>query len=202
LVARYKPGGDDFLSTIVTGDEIWIHHFETETKRQSMEWHHTNSPRKRKFKAIPSASKIMATVFWDCEVVILIDVLPRGQTINSDVYVETLKKLKKHFRKFRPHKDVTKMFLHHDNARPHTSLHTREAITKLQWTVLPHPPYSPDVAPSDYRLFSPLKDAIRGKKFEDDEEGPYYPLGTIGTVPKAYGIFMAKEGMNERKNEK
>jgi hypothetical protein len=31
----------------------------------------------------------MATVFWDCEGVIIIDVLPRGQTINSDVYVET-----------------------------------------------------------------------------------------------------------------
>jgi transposase len=56
-----------------------------------------------------------------------------------------------------------------DNSRPHTSLHTREAITKLQWTVLPHPPYNPDLAPSGY-LFSPLKDVIRGKKFEDDEE--------------------------------
>jgi histone-lysine N-methyltransferase SETMAR len=90
--------------------------------------------------------------------------------INSDVYVETLKKLKKRFRRVRPHKDVTKVLLHHDNVRPHTSLHTREAITKLQWTVLPHPPYSLDLAPSDYHLFSPLKDAIRGKKFEDDEE--------------------------------
>jgi histone-lysine N-methyltransferase SETMAR len=102
--------------------------------------------------------------------VILIDVLPRGQTINSNVYVETLKKLKKRFRRFRPHKDVAKVLLHHDNARPHTSLHTREAITKVQWTVLPHPPYSPDLASSDYRLFSPSKEAIRGKKFEDNEE--------------------------------
>jgi histone-lysine N-methyltransferase SETMAR len=99
--------------------------------------------------------------------VILIDVLHRGQTINSDVYVETLKK---RFRRVRPHKGVTNVLLHHDSARPHTSLHTREAITDLQWTVLPHPPYSPDLAPSDYHLFSPLKHAIRGKKFEDDEE--------------------------------
>jgi hypothetical protein len=74
--------GDDFLSTIVTGDETWIHHFEPETKRQSMEWHHTTSPQKEKFKAFPSTSKIMATVFWDCEGAILIDLLPRGQTIN------------------------------------------------------------------------------------------------------------------------
>jgi hypothetical protein len=82
-----------------------------------MEWHHTTSPRKKKFEAIPSASKIMATVFCDCEEVILIDVLSRGQTINSDVYVETLKT---RFRRVRPHKDVTKVLFHHNNARPHT----------------------------------------------------------------------------------
>jgi histone-lysine N-methyltransferase SETMAR len=90
--------------------------------------------------------------------------------INSDVYVEILKTLKKRFRRVRPHKDVTKVLLHHDNARPHTSLNNREAVTKLQWTVLHHPTYSSELAPSDYLLFSSLKDVIRGKKFEDDEE--------------------------------
>jgi histone-lysine N-methyltransferase SETMAR len=113
----------------------------------------------------------MGTVFWDCEWVILIDVLPRGQKISSDVYVENMKKMKKRFRRVRPHKEVTKMLLHHDNARLHTNLHTRKVIRTLQWTVLPHPPYSPDLAPSDYHLLSPLKDAIRGKKLENDEEG-------------------------------
>jgi histone-lysine N-methyltransferase SETMAR len=83
---------------------------------------------------------------------------------------ETLKKLKKRFQRVRSHKDVIKVLLHHSNVRPHTNLRTREAITKLQWTVLPHPLYSPDLAPSDYHLFGPLKDAIRGKRFEDDEE--------------------------------
>jgi transposase len=62
------------------------------------------------------------------------------------------------------------MLLHHDNARSHTSLHIREVITKLQWTYLPHPPYSPDLAPFEFHLFSPLKDAVPGKEFEDDEE--------------------------------
>jgi histone-lysine N-methyltransferase SETMAR len=132
-----------------------------------MEWHHTTSLGNKKFKSIPSASKILTTVVWDCEGVILIDVLPRSQKIKSDVYVEILKK---GFQRVRPHKNVTKVLLHHDNARPRTSLHTREAITEPQWTVLPHPPYSPDLAPSDYHPFSPLKDAIREKKFEDDEE--------------------------------
>jgi histone-lysine N-methyltransferase SETMAR len=42
----------------------------------------------------------------------------------------------------------------------HTSLKTQEAITKLGWIVLPHPPYSPDLAPSDFHIFGALKDAI------------------------------------------
>jgi hypothetical protein len=82
LLAHYEAEGDNFLSTIVTGDETWIHHFEPETQR-----HHTTCPQKKKFKAIPSASKIMATVFSGCEGVILVDVLPRGQTNSLDVYV-------------------------------------------------------------------------------------------------------------------
>jgi hypothetical protein len=31
----------------------------------------------------------------------------------------------------------------------------------------PHPPYSPDLAPSDFHLFGPLKDALRGRRFAD-----------------------------------
>ena len=53
LLARYEVECDDFLYTIVMGDETWIHHFEPDAKRQSMEWHHTNSPQKKMFKAIP-----------------------------------------------------------------------------------------------------------------------------------------------------
>jgi histone-lysine N-methyltransferase SETMAR len=57
-----------------------------------------------------------------------------------------------------------------DNARPHTNLLTREAIATIGWTVLSHPPYSPDLAPSDFHLFVLLKDALRGRRFADDDE--------------------------------
>ena len=48
LLQRYQHEGDDFLLCIVTGYESWFHHFEPETKRQSMEWHHLHSPSKRR----------------------------------------------------------------------------------------------------------------------------------------------------------
>jgi transposase len=49
-------------------------------------------------------------------------------------------------------------------------LKTREAITKHRWTLLPQPPYSPDLAPSNLYLFDALKDAIRVKGFGSDDE--------------------------------
>jgi len=69
----------------------------------------------------------------------------------------------------RTNRNPGNMFIQHDNARPHISLRTQEAIAKFGWNVLPHPPYSPDVAPSDFHLFGPLKDALRATRFEDDE---------------------------------
>jgi len=47
MLRRYRDEGDDFLLSIVTGDESWFHHFDPEMKRQSMEWHHLDSPTKR-----------------------------------------------------------------------------------------------------------------------------------------------------------
>ena len=42
------------------GDEIWLHHFESETKKQSMEWHHANSSEKKQFKTAFLAGKVLA----------------------------------------------------------------------------------------------------------------------------------------------
>ena len=58
----------------------------------------------------------------------------------------------------------------HDNPRPHIAAHTVETLQKLMFVVLAHPLYSPDLAPSDYHLFGPLKEALRGHQFTSDQE--------------------------------
>ena len=47
LLENFDAEGEAFLSQIVTGDETWVHHYEPETKRQSMEWHHPHHQEKR-----------------------------------------------------------------------------------------------------------------------------------------------------------
>lgn len=78
---------------------------------------------------------------------VLRDLLEPGQTISSDHYIAMLTKLKAQTSRVRAEK--TAFLLQHNNIRPHNSLMTTEHIVSLGCTVLPHPPYSPDLAPSD-----------------------------------------------------
>ncbi|XP_049807215.1 uncharacterized protein LOC126249596 [Schistocerca nitens] len=94
LLDQYEARGDSFLNSIVTRDETWHHHFKPESKRQSFEWQHVNSPSKKKFESQPSAGKVMFTVFCNSQDVVLLDVLDPGETFNSACYRMTLTKLK------------------------------------------------------------------------------------------------------------
>ena len=76
--------------------------------------------------------------------------------------------------------------LQHDNARAHTANVTSSTITKLGWEVLVHPPYSPDLAPSDYHLFGPLKDHLGGIKFDTDEDGKNAVQKWLHTMPETF----------------
>ena len=66
-LARYREERDNFLQQIATGDETWIHSYEPESKRQSMQCKHPLSPVAKKFKMQPSAGKLMMTDFWDSQ---------------------------------------------------------------------------------------------------------------------------------------
>lgn len=63
-----------------------------------------------------------------------------------------------------------KVLFHHDNAPAHTSAVARAKIVELGYELLPHQPYSPDLAPCDYFLFPQLKYSLRGRKFGSNEE--------------------------------
>jgi len=66
---------------------------------------------------------------------------------------------------------VTKgvLFLH-DNAPAHQALATQKKLAYLDFQCLDHPPYSPDLAPSEYHLFSLLKKQLKGRHFWSNAE--------------------------------
>lgn len=166
----FKRDKKDFLRRYVTMDETWIHHYTPESKRQSSEWTGPGESRPKRAKTQQSAGKIMASVFWDAHGILFIDYLEKGKTINSDYYCALLDRLKEEIAKKRPHMKKKKLLFHQDNAPCHKSMKTMVKLNELHFELLPHPPYSPDMAPSDYWLFSDLKKMLQGKKFQSNEE--------------------------------
>ncbi|KAJ4433285.1 hypothetical protein ANN_15544 [Periplaneta americana] len=75
--------------------------------------------------------KVMATVFFDSEGFLLLDIIPHGTTINYDAYVATLKKLQARKNRVRPHREKQDDLLLHDNARSYVSHKTTNQIRKL-----------------------------------------------------------------------
>ena len=86
LLKRFKSKEDNFLSHLVTVDETWVHYYKPENKAQSCQSVGPGSPRPKKFKTQPFAGKVMATVFWNAQGVIMLDVLCKfaGLTENCD----------------------------------------------------------------------------------------------------------------------
>ncbi len=62
----------------------------------------------------------------------------------------------------------------HDNARPHTSNQMKKCLSELNFEVIPHPPYSPDMASTDFQLFRSLQYFLADKMFNDIEEVEHY----------------------------
>jgi transposase len=77
--------------------------------------------------------------------------LPQGQTVNRWYYLDVLKRLRESIRRKRPQLwRNSSWILHHDNAPAHASLLIRDFLAKHEITVLPQPPYSPDLVPADF----------------------------------------------------
>ena len=161
----------NFLKNLITGDESWIHSYDVETNKQSMQWMGTSSPRPKKARQTITNVKVMLIVFFDWNGIVHYEFVPRDQTINKDFYLEVLKRLINAVQMKRPEawKNKTWM-LHHDNAPAHTSIPIRELLTKHETTLVPKPPYSPDLTPADFFLFPKLKSTLKGCHFQTVEE--------------------------------
>lgn len=150
-----------WLRNLVTGDEKWVFYVNHTRKRQ---WLGT------KEHGIPTPNpdlhpkKVMLSIWWNVNGPIHWELLPTGTTVTAALYCEQLDRLAKKLNGIQD-----KVYFLHDNARPHVAKICREKLQQLGWTVLIHPPYSPDLAPSDYHLFLSLSGFLSDKKFDDED---------------------------------
>ncbi|GFU78082.1 histone-lysine N-methyltransferase SETMAR [Trichonephila clavipes] len=169
FLTRYAEVGDEFLDHIVTGDETWVYHHTPESSNNQCNGA-IRIHQKPRIKTSISAKKVMAPVFWDRQGILLLEFLPPGMTLNAAAYCQTLKRLRRAIQNKCRGMLTNGVRLLHDNAWPHTALVSKALLKQFKREVLDHPPYSPDLAPSDFHLFRYLKSHLGGKSFHDDEE--------------------------------
>lgn len=162
LLHKFSRGG---LDRILTCDEKWVVY---DNRKAGGQWLSPGEVGLRTPRSDPHQKKLMLCVWWMASGVVHWELLPRGQTINSEVYCAQLDRVQA---KLQLRGIATaRVCLQQDNARPHVSKQTLAKIEELGWDVLKHPPYSPDVAPSDYHLFRSLEHFLRGRRFTKDDD--------------------------------
>ena len=116
-----------------------------------------------------SEKQSMLICFFDQKGIVHKEFVPPGQTVNAEFYVEVLKRLRENVRRKRPDQWRNNAWLlHHDNAPAHAALLTERFLTDNNMTVVPHPPYLPDLAPSDFFLFPKLEMKLQGRRLREE----------------------------------
>jgi transposase len=99
-------------------------------------------------------------------------------------YVQVLQRLRDAFRRKRRDKWQRDWFLHHDNAPSHTSLVVHQFLAEKSIPVIIQPPYSPDVASSDFWLFSTLKIDLKETRFATMQDIKSNATAELRKIPK------------------
>ncbi|XP_076323518.1 histone-lysine N-methyltransferase SETMAR-like [Tachypleus tridentatus] len=108
----------------------------------------------------------MVTVRWSVASIIHYSLLNQNQNITVEVYCQELKyiygKLHKNMPALVSHRGPTWL---HDNVRPHVPQMTLQKFNELDYETLPHPPYSPDLLPTDHHFYKHLDNCLQDKRF-------------------------------------
>lgn len=155
------------IAYVMTADESW---FNYDNPHSSM-WAPNREAAGTRPNPGMSRRKTMVSVFWNFTGFFVIEALPEGATYTADyVCSSVIPKLESVLLKQRPTLGLQRTKLHWDNARPHVARQTLEHLAEKGVITLSHPPYSPDISPSDFFLFGYLKHMIEGRHFSSEEE--------------------------------
>ncbi len=132
-----------------------------------MEWLPAGANHPQKACKERSNAKILLIVFFDRTGIVHREFVDHH--MDAVTYLGILRRLRQAVRRRRPAlwHAPRPFILHHDNAAPHRALRIRRFLQRTNTPTLPHPAYSPDLAPCDYFLFPRIKKHLKGHRFAD-----------------------------------
>jgi histone-lysine N-methyltransferase SETMAR len=154
---RFNKNKTDFVRRFITMDETWSHYYTPESKQQTKLWTEAGCSAPKKTRSVPSAGKVMASVFWDAEGILFVDYLEKGKTITGEYHSNVFTRPDGKLCEKTPGLQKKKNQFHQDNAPAHKSVLAKGKLRDLHDELLERLPYSPRLAPSDFCLFPELK---------------------------------------------
>ncbi len=185
-ILQWRRDERRLLEKVVTGDESYFHLYMPETKESSKQWLESSDPRPQKAlrgRGGPR-TKVMLLIFFDCHGVVFRKFY-RNQTMTGRLYLQAIQELYEAIQNRRTQLwrrgDI---ILHDDNASPHRADPVEHWKRQHAIRVLPHPPYSPDLAPADFWLFGRLKKVMRGIRYPDQNVLEFETDRMLGLIPQ------------------
>ena len=164
-----NPTDDRFWKRIVTGDEKWIFFKNPDKEKQ---WVVPGGSAQSVVRQDRYGAKVMLCVWWNFEGIVHFELLRPGVTVNAGLYQQQIDRVYEVLKERYPGMvNRGRVVWQHDNAPAHSSKTTKCKLEELEGIeVLPHPAYSPDLAPSDYGLFRSMAHFLRGRQFANYED--------------------------------
>ena len=161
VTEKYDKCDPRRLEEIVTGDETWIYHFQTDSKAKNKVWVSSEGDRPVIARRCKTSNHMLYAIFFDSKGPVLQIPVPKGSSVTGKFYRESvLTQLVDFCQKRRLCSGL------HDNAPGHKSTTVQEYLKESGLDVLDHPPCSPDLSPCDFWLFPRLKEMLAGHRFE------------------------------------
>ena len=129
-------------------------------------------------------TEVMLCIWWNTKGLVHFELLNPGQKITTQLYSQELNRAYQALRRKRMDTSKTKFL--QSSARHHIAKITQHKIEELGWELLPHPPYSPDLAPSDYHLFRSMQHFLEDKKFKNSEEVKIWVSSYFDSRPASF----------------
>ncbi|CAB3248177.1 unnamed protein product [Arctia plantaginis] len=160
-LVHFENGSKDFMEKFITSDQTWIHF------NVPLDEPEESDDSKQSSDVLPAA-KMLLSVFWDAKGIILIDY--HDQALTGEIYANSLNNLSKALKEKRPDLVNKKIILQQTNIELQNVPVAIAKLFELGFELFDHPPYSPDLSPSDYYLFPKLKANLNGLKLSSKEE--------------------------------
>jgi transposase len=114
--------------------------------------------------------KRMLTIVWNPSGFHIVKALPKGGKFSAPYYTNNILIALSDWRRLAGERSPNKLWVHADNARPHNAKVSTDFIARNRMKQTAHPPYSPDLAPSDFFLFGYVKRKLMGYHAESSSE--------------------------------